>query len=90
MAVYKRGNSWTVQISWYITDPDAKSGKKKKYKTKTQAKKWKNEQILAKNKNNITNENPVFADFFGTGQRHIAYLVRLMLLKEDILAKLAS
>lgn len=49
-----------------------------------------NEQILAKNKNNITNENPVFADFFGTGQRHIAYLVRLMLLKEDILAKLAS
>lgn len=30
MTVYKRGNSWTVQISWYITDPDAESGKKKK------------------------------------------------------------
>lgn len=70
MAVYKRGNSWTVQVSWYISDPDTKSGKKKKYKTKggfktkAQAKKWENEQILAKNKNNITNENPVFADFF--------------------------
>ena len=34
MAVYKRGNSWTVQVSWYISDPDTKSGKKKKYKTK--------------------------------------------------------
>lgn len=70
MAVYKRGNSWTVQVSWYITDPDTKFGKKKKYKTKggfrtkAQAKKWENEQILAKNKNNITNENPVFADYF--------------------------
>ncbi|MCO6546205.1 MAG: site-specific integrase [Gilliamella sp.] len=70
MAVYKRGNSWTVQVSWYISDPDTKSGKKKKYKTKggfrtkAQAKKWENEQTLAKNKNNITNENPVFADFF--------------------------
>lgn len=31
MAIYKRVNSWTVQISWYISDP---SGKKKKYKTK--------------------------------------------------------
>ncbi|WP_296286995.1 hypothetical protein [Lactobacillus sp.] len=31
MAIYKRGNSWTIQISWYISDP---LGKKKKYKTK--------------------------------------------------------
>ena len=59
-----------MQVSWYISDPDTKSGKKKKYKTKggfrtkAQAKKWENEQILAKNKNNITNENPVFADYF--------------------------
>lgn len=70
MAVYKRGNSWTVQVSWYISDPDTISGKKKKYKTKggfrtkAQARKWENEQTLAKKKNNITNENPVFADYF--------------------------
>ena len=44
--------------------------KRKKYKTKggfrtkAQVKKWENEQTLAKNKNNITNENPVFADYF--------------------------
>lgn len=31
MAIYIRGNSWTIQISWYISDP---LGKKKKYKTK--------------------------------------------------------
>lgn len=70
MTVYKRGNSWTVQISWYVPDLEAKSGKKKKYKTKggfktkTQAKKWENEQVLAKNTNKLTNENPVFVDFF--------------------------
>lgn len=70
MTVYKRGNSWTVQISWYVPDLEAKSGKKKKYKTKggfktkTQAKKWENEQVLAKNTNKLTNENPIFVDFF--------------------------
>lgn len=34
MAVYKRGNSWTVQVSWYISDPDTKSGKRKNIKPK--------------------------------------------------------
>ncbi|WEV40309.1 site-specific integrase [Lactobacillus sp. ESL0681] len=70
MSIYKRGKKWTVQISWYVLDPDSKSGKKKKYKTKggfftkAEAKKWEIEQISAKNSNQITNENPVFVDFF--------------------------
>ena len=50
MAVYKHGNSWTVQVSWYI---NYLSVKKEKYKikggfrTKSQAKKWENKQIAS-------------------------------------------
>ena len=70
MAIYRRGKNWTVQISWYVTDPTGESGKKKKYKTKggfrtkIEAKKWETEQFSAKNSNKITNRNPVFAEFF--------------------------
>lgn len=70
MAIYKRGKTWTVQVSWYILDTNSKTGKKKKYKTKggfltkAEAKKWEIEQISAKNSNQITNVNPIFVDFF--------------------------
>ncbi len=34
MAVYKRGNSWTVQVSWYITVLILNPGKRKNIKLK--------------------------------------------------------
>lgn len=54
MAVYKRGKTWTVQISWYVSDLLKKSGKRKQFKTKggfktkTEAKQWEAEQTIAK------------------------------------------
>lgn len=70
MAIYKRGKTWTVQISWYVTDLDSPNEKKKKYKTKggfhtkAEAKKWEIEQLTAKNSNKLTNDNPIFVDYF--------------------------
>lgn len=64
MAIYKRGKTWTAQVSWYVPSLKNKSGKKREYKTKSgfrtkaEAKKWEAEQLVAKSKNKITNQNP--------------------------------
>ena len=56
MAIYKRGKTWTVQVSWYVPSLKNKSGKKREYKTKSgfrtkaEAKKWEAEQLVAKSK----------------------------------------
>ena len=53
MAIYKRGKTWTVQVSWYVPSLKNKSGKKREYKTKSgfrtkaEAKKWEAEQLVA-------------------------------------------
>lgn len=67
MSVYKRGTSWTVQISWY--EPDEKEKKKKfktkgGFRTKAEAKKWETEQLSFKNTKKLTNNNPVFSKYF--------------------------
>lgn len=67
MAIYKRGKTWTVQISWYSY---LNGHKKKQYKTKggfhtkAEARLWESEQDINKAKHKISNKNPVFADYF--------------------------
>ena len=70
MAIYKRGKTWTVQVSWYVPSLKNKSGKKREYKTKSgfrtkaEAQKWEAEQLVAKSKNKITNQNPIFVKYY--------------------------
>ncbi|RMC24469.1 MULTISPECIES: tyrosine-type recombinase/integrase [unclassified Lactobacillus] len=60
----KRGNSWQAQVSWYDTDNTRKYKTKSGFATKTQAKKWANEFEVAKDKNQITNYDPIFIEYF--------------------------
>lgn len=70
MAIYKRGKTWTVQISWYVSDLSKKSGKRKQFKTKggfktkAEAKQWEAEQTIAKKEHKISNQNPIFSEYF--------------------------
>lgn len=68
MAVYKRGKAWSVQVSWYTVEA---GGKKKRhyktksgFKTKKEAELWETQEKLAKSKGQISDKNPVFADYF--------------------------
>ena len=68
MTVYKRGKAWSVQVSWYTIET---GGKKKRhyktkggFKTKKEAELWETQEKLAKSKGQISDKNPVFADYF--------------------------
>ena len=68
MTVYKRGKAWSVQVSWYTVET---GGKKKRhyktkggFKTKKEAELWETQEKLAKSKGQISDKNPVFADYF--------------------------
>lgn len=68
MTVYKRGKVWSVQVSWYTVEA---GGKKKRhyktkggFKTKKEAELWETQEKLAKSKGQISDKNPVFADYF--------------------------
>lgn len=68
MTVYKRGKAWSVQVSWYTVE---NGGKKKRhfktkggFKTKKEAELWETQEKLAKSKGQISDKNPVFADYF--------------------------
>lgn len=68
MTVYKRGKAWSVQVSWYTVEA---GGKKKRhyktkggFKTKKEAELWETQEKLAKSKGQISDKNPVFADYF--------------------------
>ena len=68
MAIYKRGKAWSVQVSWYTIET---GGKKKRhyktkggFKTKKEAQLWETQEKLAKSKGQISDKNPVFADYF--------------------------
>lgn len=68
MTVYKRGKAWSVQVSWYTVEA---GGKKKRhyktksgFKTKKEAQLWETQEKLAKSKGQISDKNPVFADYF--------------------------
>ena len=68
MTVYKRNKAWSVQVSWYTVEA---GGKKKRhfktkggFKTKKEAELWETQEKLAKSKGQISDKNPVFADYF--------------------------
>ena len=67
MAVYKRKKVWSVQVSWYTVEA---GGKKRHYKTKSgfktkkEAELWETKEKLAKSTGQISDKNPVFANYF--------------------------
>lgn len=62
--LYKRGKTWTVQVSWYNVHGKRHYKTKGGFKTKTQANKWGNKMEAAKDQQQISDANPVFADYF--------------------------
>lgn len=64
MGVYKRGKTWTAQVSWYDEHGKRQFKSKGGFKTKAQANKYFVEMENEKNQHNITNYQPVFADYY--------------------------
>ena len=62
--IKKRGKSWQAQVSWYDEQNNRKYKTKSGFATKMQAKKWANEFEVAKDKNLISDQDPIFADYF--------------------------
>lgn len=62
----KRYGKWSAEVSWYDTQGKRKYKSKQGFSTKIQARKWANEMELAKDNNEISNQNPIFADYFST------------------------
>lgn len=60
----KRGNKWRAQVSWYDNLGKRRFKVKSGFSTKLQARKWANEIEVAKDQNLISNQDPVFADYF--------------------------
>lgn len=63
--IKKRGKTWSVQISWYSND-ERKYKTKSGFSTKRDAQKWANEMEVAKDEENISNQDPIFAEYFKT------------------------
>lgn len=63
--IKKRGKTWSVQISWYSND-ERKYKTKSGFATKRDAQKWANEMEVAKDEENISNQDPIFAEYFKT------------------------
>lgn len=62
--IQKRGNSWQAQISWYDLQNKRRYKTKSGFLTKTAAKKWANEMEVAKQDSQISDQDPIFADYF--------------------------
>ena len=65
MAYFKKsGTKWQAQISWYDSDNKRQHKTKSGFDTKPQALKWANEIEVTKYNNQITNKDPIFAEYF--------------------------
>lgn len=60
----KRGKSWQAQVSWIDVDGKRKYKTKSGFTTKRQAQTWANEMEVAKSNQQISNQDPIFADYF--------------------------
>lgn len=60
----KRGNSWRAQVSWYDEFGKRKFKVKSGFGTKLEARKWANEIEVAKDQNLLSNQDPIFAEYF--------------------------
>lgn len=62
--IQKRGKSWRVKVSWYDVNGKRKFKTKQGFTTKMQARKWANEMEVAKDDNQISDQDPIFAEYF--------------------------
>lgn len=60
----KRGNTWRAKVSWYDVRGKRRFKSKQGFLTKTAARKWANEMEVAKDDNQISNQDPIFAEYF--------------------------
>lgn len=61
---YKRGKTWTAQVSWYDAHGKRHYKTKGGFKTKASANKWRNKMEVAKDDQQISDANPIFAEYF--------------------------
>lgn len=61
---YKRGKTWTVQVSWYDVHGKRHYKTKGGFKTKASANRWRNKMEVAKDDQQISDANPVFVEYF--------------------------
>lgn len=62
--IYKRGKTWRAKVSWYDLTGKRRFKTKQGFSTKSQARKWANEMEVAKDENKISDQDPVFAEYF--------------------------
>lgn len=60
----KRGTKWRAQVSWYNSQGKRQFKTKQGFLTKSAARKWANEMEVAKDDNQISNQDPIFAEYF--------------------------
>lgn len=60
----KRGTKWRAQVSWYNPQGKRQFKTKQGFLTKSAARKWANEMEVAKDDNQISNQDPIFAEYF--------------------------
>ena len=61
--IRKRGKKWTAEVSWYINN-ERQYKSKGGFETKRDAQKWANEMEVAKDDEQISNKDPIFAEYF--------------------------
>ena len=59
--IRKRGKKWSAEISWYVND-ERQYKSKGGFLTKRDAQKWAHETEVAKDDENISNKDPIFAE----------------------------
>lgn len=60
----KRGTKWRAQVSWYDAQGKRRFKTKQGFLTKSAARKWANEMEVAKDDNQISDQDPIFAKYF--------------------------
>lgn len=63
--IRKRGKKWTAEVSWYINN-ERQYKSKGGFETKRDAQKCANEMEIAKDDEQISNKDPIFAEYFKT------------------------
>lgn len=61
--IRKRGKKWTAEVSWYINN-ERQYKSKGGFETKRDAQKWANEMEVAKDEDSISNQDPIFAEYY--------------------------
>lgn len=62
--IEKRNGKWRAKVSWNDVDGKRHTKSKQGFDTKRQAMQWASEMEVAKGKNQISHQDPTFADYF--------------------------